>query len=178
MNSLSQIFHAARGESGFAALGKHRLKLISFLGTDSAGKMTLFDTDTAPIAGTYAQSGTTVTVTDVDHGLSTGDIVGICFSAGTGGYAQSGNYEITVTTADTFTVTMLNSDTITNDPACLYVAYTPAAGVTPKRHIMCKNIAASDTYANDIEIPNEGFIFSNGIYVNMTNLAEVGLYYE
>jgi len=178
MTSLSQVHHASRAESGFAALGKHRLKLISFLGTAQAGKLTIFDTDTAPVSGTYAQSTTTVTVTDVGHGLATGDIVGICFSAGTGGTAQSGNYEITVASADTFTITMLNSDTINAGAACLYVAYTPVAGTTPKRHIMCKNVAASDTFANDIEIPNEGFIFNRGIYVNMTNLAEAGLFYE
>lgn len=178
MTNLSQVTHASRAESGFAALGKHRLKLISFVGTASAGKLTFFDTDTAPVSGTYAQSTTTVTVTDVGHGLSTGDIVGICFSAGTGGTAQSGNYEITVTSADAFTVTMLNSDTITGDPACLYVAYTPRPGVIPKRHVMCKSVAASDTFANDLCLPNEGFIFNKGIYVNITNLAEVGMFYE
>jgi hypothetical protein len=178
MNGLSQIFHASRAESGFAALGKHRLKMITFLGTSSAGKVTLFDTDTAPVSGTYAQSTTTVTVTDTDHGLSTGDVVGICFSAGTGGTAQSGNYEITVTGANTFTITVLNSDTINAGAACLYVAYTPGSGATPKRHLLCKNVAASDTFSNDLAFPNSGFIVNRGIYVNMTNLAEVGVYYE
>lgn len=178
MNSLSQIYQASRLESGFAVLGPHRVKLLSFLGTASAGKLTLFDTDTAPVSGTYGQSGTTVTVTDTDHGLSTGDMVGICFSAGTGGTAQSGNYEITVTGANTFTFTVLNSDTITGDPACLYVAFTPAQGTTPKRWIMCKNIAASDTFANDLQIPNSGFYFRRGVYVYMSNLAEVGVFYE
>jgi hypothetical protein len=104
--------------------------------------------------------------------------VGICFSAGTGGTAQSGNYEITVTGADTFTVTMLNSDTISAGAACLYVAYTPSAGTVPKRHFVCKNVAASDTFSNDLSFPNSGFIVNRGIYVNMTNLAEVGVFYE
>ena len=118
MNSLSQVFQVSKRESGFAVLGPHRLKEFSFIGTASEGKFTVYDTDTAPVAGTYAQSGTTVTVTDTDHGLATGDVVGICFATGTGGTACSGNYSITVVDANTFTITMLNSDTITNDPAC------------------------------------------------------------
>jgi ribonuclease BN (tRNA processing enzyme) len=178
MQSLARIHEAGRHESGFAVLGRHRVKLISFLGTASAGKFTLFDTDTAPISGTYGQSGTTVTVTDADHGLATGDMVGICFSAGTGGQAQSGNYEITVVDADTFTVTMLNSDTITGTPACLYVANPASRTGEPKRWVMCKNVAAADTFANDLEIPNSGFLFGIGVYVYMTNLTEVGIFYE
>jgi hypothetical protein len=114
----------------------------------------------------------------VDHGLATGDMVGICFSTGTGGTAQSGNYEITVTDADTFTVTMLNSDTITNDPACHYVSYTPNTGATPKRWLMCKGVAAADTFANVFQVPNSGFITKLGTYFLMTNLLEVDMFYE
>jgi len=178
MDSLSQIYQASRGASGFAALGRHRLKMFSIVGTTSAGKFTVFDTDTAPVSGTYAQSGTTVTVTDVGHGLATGDIVGICFSAGTGGSAQSGNYEITVTSADTFTLTMLNSVTITGTPACVYVSYTPSSGVSPKRWLMCKNISANDTYANVYDMPNNGFLVRRGVYFYMTNLLEADVFYE
>jgi hypothetical protein len=148
------------------------------VGTASASKLTVYDTDTAPVAGTYGQSGTTVTVTDVGHGLATGDIVGICFDTGTGGTAQSGNYEITVADADTFTVTMLNSDTITNDPACNYVSYTPGSGVTPKRWVMCKSLAANDTFANVFQVPNSGFVTKLGAYFLMSNLFEVDMFYE
>lgn len=176
--SLSQIFQVSRRESGFAVLGPHRLKEFSLVGTASAGKLTVYDTDTAPVAGTYGQSGTTVTVTDVGHGLATGDIVGICFDTGTGGTAQSGNYQITVTDSDTFTLTMLNSDTITNDPACHYVSYTPNPGVTPKRWLMCKGIAAADTFANVFQVPNSGFVTKLGTYFLMSNLLEADMFYE
>jgi hypothetical protein len=178
MNSLSQVFQVSKRESGFAVLGPHRLKEFSIVGSTNEGKLTVYDTDTAPVAGTYGQSGTTVTVTDVDHGLATGDMVGICFSTGTGGTAQSGNYEITVTDADTFTVTMLNSDTITNDPACHYVAYTPAQGVIPKRWLMCKGLSANDTFANVFQVPNNGFITKRGAYFLMSNLLEADMFYE
>jgi len=178
MDSLSQIYQVSKRESGFAVLGPHRLKEFSLIGTASAGKLTVFDTDTAPVAGTYAQTGTTVTVTDNGHGLATGDIVGICFETGTGGTATSGNYEITVTGVNTFTITMLNSDTITNDPACNYVSYTPADGVTPKRWLLCKGIAAADTFANVFQVPNSGFITKLGTYFLMSNLLEADMFYE
>lgn len=178
MSSLSQVYQVSKRESGFAVLGPHRLKEFSIIGTASEGKLTVFDTDTAPVAGTYAQSGTTVTVTDTDHGLATGDVVGICFSTGTGGTATSGNYSITVTTADAFTVTMLNSDTITNDPACVYVANSGANQVNPKRWLMCKGVAAGDSFANAFTVPNSGFATKLGVYFFMSNLLEADMFYE
>jgi len=178
MSSLSQIYQVSKRESGFAVLGPHRLEEFSLIGTASEGKFTVYDTDTAPVAGTYAQSGTTVTVTDADHGLSTGDIVGICFAVGTGGTATSGNYPITVTGSGTFTITMLNSDTITDTPACNYVAYTPGPNVTPKRWLMCKGVAAGDSFANAFSVPRDGFIAKRGVYFLMSNLLEADMFYE
>ena len=178
MQSLSQINQGHRHESGFVVLGRRRLKEFSVIGTASAGIIDVFDTDTAPEAGTYAQSGTTVTVTDTGHGLATGDIVGIAFETGTGGTAQPGNYEITVTTANAFTVTMLNSDTISGTPACRYVATTPGPNVTPKRWLMSKRTAAADTFANVFQIPNSGFVTTYGVYFHMANLDEADVFYE
>ncbi len=178
MSGLSQIYQAGRRESGFAVLGVHRLKEFSIVGTASEGKLTVYDTDTAPVSGTYGQSGTTVTVTDTAHGLSTGDVVGICFEAGTGGTATSGNYSITVTGADTFTITMLNSDTITNTPACHYVANSGPNQENPKRWLMCKVVAAGDSFANTFQIPNEGFVTRRGTYFLMSNLLEADVFYE
>ena len=178
MNSLSQIRQVNKRESGFTVLGPHRLKEFSLIGTASEGKFTVYDTDTAPVAGTYAQSGTTVTVTDTDHGLATGDIVGICFYTGTGGTAVSGNYPITVTTANAFTVTMLNSDTITDDPACYYVANSGSKQPTPKRWLMCKGVAAGDSFANTFSVPNEGLVTKLGTYFLMTNILEADVFYE
>ena len=178
MHSTAQIHQGHRHQSGLVVLGRHRLKEVSLVGTASAGLLDVFDTDTAPESGTYAQSGTTVTVTDTGHGLTTGDVVGISFSTGTGGAAQSGNYEITVTTANAFTVTMLNSNTITGTPACRYVASTPAANANPKRWLMSKHTSAGDTFANTFTIPNAGFIASHGIYFHMANLLEADVFYQ
>lgn len=65
------------------------------------------------MAGTYTRSGTTVTVTLVEHWLSDGLWVDLAFGAGTGGTATSGKYTVTVVDADTFTVTDTASGTIT-----------------------------------------------------------------
>ncbi|NDH16877.1 MAG: hypothetical protein EBY48_07355 [Opitutae bacterium] len=178
MNSLSQVQQGHRHESGLVALGSLRLKEFSVVGSASAGTLVVFDTDTAPETGSYAQSGTTVTVTKTNHGLSTGDVVGINFAVGTGGTAQPGNYEITVTTANAFTVTMLNSDTITGTPACQYVSNSGNNQSSPKRWIMSKHTSAADTYANVFQVPNSGFLVRNGVYFLMTNLTEADVFYE
>ena len=178
MNSLSQVFQGHRHGSGVAALGRHRIKEVSIVGTASAGLLDIFDSDTAPETGTYAQSGTTVTVTDTAHGLATGDLVGISFDTGTGGAAGNGNYEITVTSVNAFTVTVLNSATITGTPACRYVATTPNPGTEPKRWLMSKHTSATDIFANTFSIPNSGFLVKTGIYLNMSNLLEADVFYE
>ncbi len=178
MESLSQIFQGHRHESGFVELGRHRLKEFCLVGTSSAGSLDVFDTEIVPTAATYAQSGTTVTVTKSSHGLATGDIVGISFTSGTGGTAQPGNYEITVASSSTFTVTMLNSDTITGTPACSYVSYTPGANAVARRWIMSKNTSASDTFANVFQVPSGGFLVRNGIYFSISNLLTADVFYE
>ena len=94
------------------------------------------------------------------------------------GLVRSGNYEITVTGVNTFTITMLNSDTITNDPACNYVANSGSNQEKPKRWLMCKGIAAADTFANVFQVPNSGFITKLGVYFLMSNLLEADMFYE
>jgi hypothetical protein len=54
------------------------------------------------LSGTYSRTGTTVTVTITSHGLSTGMIANLDFTSGT---ATDGSYSVTVTGANTFTVT-------------------------------------------------------------------------
>ena len=56
--------------------------------------------------GTYSRAGTTVTVTITAHGFSNGNVLAIDFTSGT---ALDGNYTITVTDANTFTLTTVAS---------------------------------------------------------------------
>jgi hypothetical protein len=66
------------------------------------------------IPGTYTRTGTLVTVTMTNHNLpQNGFWVDLVFSAGTGGTATSGTYQVTIVDANTFTVNDSASGTIT-----------------------------------------------------------------
>jgi hypothetical protein len=146
-----------------------RLKGISVTGTASAGTLSLFDTVTAPVTtATYGRSGTTVTITQSAHGLTTGQTIGIDFAAGTGGTATNGTYAVTVTNSSTFTVTDINSGTITASPTLVY---------STGRWLASYDLAAGDSYNNAPFIPGEGVKAFTGIYAYMTNLTAANIYY-
>ena len=154
--------------SGFMVLGRNRVKAISFTGTSTAGYVSLFDTTVAPVTtATYGRSGTTITVSSTGHGLTTGQFIGIDFAAGTGGTATNGNYAVTVTNANTFTVTDINSGSITAGAAMVYA----------NRWILTYDVAASDTFNNAPFIPSDGVIVTDGVYAQMSNLLAVNIYY-
>ena len=153
--------------SGFVVLGRNRLKAVSMVGTATAGTLDIFDTTTAPVAATYARSGTTITVTQTAHGLATGNVVGIAFATASGSSGTNGNYVITVTSSSTFTVTDINSGTI----AALTVAtYAPL-------WLASYDTGASDLFGNFALIPGGGILVKNGIYLNMSNLLSANIYY-
>ena len=158
-------------QSGFFVLGRNRVKGISFFGSGSDATLVLFDTTTAPVTAsvTYARSGTTVTVTKTAHGLITGDVVGIHFDSNTSQSATDGNYTITRTGADTFTLTDINSGTITSTAA----AYVSGGG----RWLMTYEIDSTDTFSNAPFIPGEGVLAVKGIYALMTNIDSSQIYY-
>lgn len=156
-------------QSGFFVTYPVRVKGISFVGTATAGFLVFFDTLTTPVSAsvTYGRSGTTVTVTKTAHGLSTGDKIGIHFESGTGGAATDGNYTITRTGADTFTLTDINTGTITGTPAAVYST----------KWLLTYNVSAGDTYNNAPIIPGEGVRADNGVYVYMSNVEAAQIYY-
>ena len=154
--------------SGFMVLGRNRVKAISFTGTSTAGYVSLFDTTVAPVTtATYGRSGTTITVSSTGHGLTTGQFIGIDFAAGTGGTATNGNYAVTVTNANTFTVTDINSGSITAGAAMVYA----------NRWILTYDVAASDTFNNAPFIPSDGVVVTDGVYAQISNLLAVNIYY-
>ena len=153
--------------SGFAVLGRTRLKAVSMVGTATAGTLDIFDTTTAPVAATYARSGTTITVTKSAHGLSTGDVVGLTFATASGSSGTNGNYVITVASSSTFTVTDINSGTIAGGTVAAYASLWLAS----------YDIGAGDLFGNFALIPGEGVLVKNGIYLSMSNITSANVYY-
>ena len=154
--------------SGFMVLGRNRVKAISFTGSATAGYVTLFDTTVAPVTtATYGRSGTTITVTLSAHGLTTGQTIGVDFAAGTGGTATNGNYLVTVTNSSTFTLTDINSGSIT----------AGAAMVFSSKWLMTYDVAASDSFNNSPFIPDDGVIATDGVYAQMSNVVACNIYY-
>ena len=156
-------------ESGFFVLGRNRVKGVSFFG--GGGTLVLFDTTSAPVSSsvTYAQSGTTVTVSKTSHGLVTGDVVGIHFDSNTGVSATDGNYSITRVDANSFTLTDINSRTITST-AALYVS-----GVN--RWLLTYETHSTDEFQNSPIIPGEGVLVVNGIYAYMSAIDSAQIFY-
>lgn len=144
-----------------------RLKGIIGMGTATAGTVNFWDTTTAPVAMTYARSTNVVTVTLNNHGLTTGQVVGLTFGLdGSGRAATNGNYAVTVTGTNTYTVTDINSGTVSSG----------TAGTQGT-----KWMASFDTNtASDVTtllIPGEGMLAENGIYCQMTNQTAVTVFY-
>ena len=108
-------------------------------------------------------------MTKTSHGLSTGNIVGIHFDSNTSQSATDGNYTITVTDANTFTLVDVNTGTITSTAA----SYVSGGG----RWLMTYEIDATDTFSNAPIIPGEGVLATKGIYALMTNIDSTQIYY-
>ena len=153
--------------SGFVVLGRTRIKAVSMVGTAAAGSLDIFDTTTAPVAATYARSGTTITVTKSAHGLSTGDVVGLTFATASGTSGTNGNYVITVASSSTFTVTDINSGTIAGGTVAAYASLW----------LVSYDIGTGDYFGNYALVPGEGILVKNGIYMSMTNILSANLYY-
>ena len=153
--------------SGFVVLGRNRLKAISMVGTATAGTLDIFDTTTAPVAATYARSGTTITVTKSAHGLADGSAIGLTFATASGTSGTNGNYVITVTSSSTFTVTDINSGTIAGGTVAAYASLWVAS----------YDVGAADLFGNFALIPGEGILVKNGIYLSMSNLLSANVYY-
>jgi hypothetical protein len=165
----TDVKQAHLNNSGILVPFTTRIKGISFTGSASAGSLTLFDSITAPVTtATYARSGTTVTVTQAAHGLSTGQIIGIDFGVGTGGSATNGNYAVTVLTSSTFTITDINSGSITAGATMIY---------STGKWLVTYDVTAADSYNNAPFIPGEGVKADTGVYAYMVNLSAVNIYY-
>jgi len=169
MGMQYDVKQAHLNSSGYLVKYPVRVKGISFTGSASAGTLVVFDTETTPVSAsvTYAQTGTLVTVTKTAHGLITGDVIGIHFLTNAGVSATDGTYDITKTGADTFTLTDINSRTITST----------AAVYTVGKWLLTYGTNAGDYFNNAPIIAGEGIRASNGVYAVMTNITATQIIY-
>ena len=165
--------------TGIAVSGPNRLKGIIYTSGTSAGTINIWDTVSAVTAITsYTRTAKVITVTLASHGLVTGDKIGLTFSSGTGGYGTNGNYVVTVVDSSTYTVTDINSGTITSG---IGGTQTVAGG----RWLFSLDTAATTVSgqpsATSILIPGEGIKADTGIYCQIgtavTNQNGVTVFY-
>jgi hypothetical protein len=163
------VKQAHLNSSGYMVKYPVRVKGLSFAGSATAGYVVLFDTSSTPVSSsvTYAQSGTTVTVTKTAHGLSTGDIIGIHFLSNSGVSATDGTYSITRTGADTFTLTDINSRSIASTAAVYAVG----------KWLLTYETVATDIFTNVPFIPGEGIRAETGVYAEMVNIDAAQIIY-
>jgi hypothetical protein len=155
--------------SGQLVTGRSRLKGVIAIGSATAGTVNIWDASAAPTAVTYARTGTTITVTLAAHGLTTGDTVGLTFGAGTGGWGTNGNYVVTVLTSSTYTVTDINSGSITAGAAA-------SQGAVGSRWMTSWDTTnSSDTVT--LLVPGDGIVATNGLYGQMTNQTGLTVFY-
>ena len=158
---------ASLSYSGFMVKFRTRVKGISVKGSNTAGSLELFDTVTAPVAGTYGRSGTTVTITSNGHGLQVGNPVGLSFAVSNAASATSGNYVVATANTTAFTVTDINSGTVDAGGNCLFA----------NRWIITLRFADGDVYTNYWLIPGEGILAENGVHATMTTLNAATIFY-
>jgi hypothetical protein len=130
--------------SGLMVAYRTRLKgAVVFPFTAATGYSTFVD-DTS-IAGTYARTTTTATITSANHGLATGQWVYLDWDL------TDNPYQVTVTGTDTFTVTVANSG-------------AASGNVTVWTNVLLQADASNAT-AFTIVVPGEGILARNGIRV-------------
>ena len=128
---------------------------------DVDAELLLAHTDSDPdtsVSATYAQSGTTITITKSSHGYTAGNFVTVDFTSGNG---VDGHYEIkTVPSSSTFTLTASASQTTSGN--CTYSAeftkFMPFVNSTyTARGFKFKLNMTSDDPAQSIEIDELGY---------------------
>lgn len=167
MTMQTDVLSAHLNVSGQMVVGRTRLKGLISMGTATAGTINFWDATAAPVAATYGRSGTTVTVTRVGHGLNTGDTVGLTFALdGSTRAATNGNYVVTRLTADTYTVTDINSGTVSTGTAC-------TEGT--RWLVSIDTNTASDVVT--LLFPGQGVLARNGVYGQLSNQTSLTVFY-
>jgi hypothetical protein len=142
--------------SGLMIGGRVRLKGAVIFPFSAATGYTTFVDDTS-VAGTYARTTTTATITSANHGLKTGDWVYLDWDL------ADNPYQVTVTGTDTFTVTVANSG-------------ATSGNVTIWDRVLMQADASNAT-AFSIVIPGDGIVARDGIRVFLATDIHATIFY-
>ena len=142
--------------SGLAVGYRTRLKgAVIFPFTGATGYSSFVDNTS--IAGTYARTTTTATITSANHGLTTGQWVYLDWDL------TDNPYQVTVTGTNTFTVTVANSGA--------------ASGNVTIWTTVLLQADASNATAYTIVIPGQGILSPNGIRVFLATDIHATVFY-
>jgi len=147
--------------SGLMIPFRTRVKAVFFgVATTTSGLVGLYDD--VSIAGTYARSTTTATVTAPNHGLIVGEWAFIDWSGGTN--PTDDFYQVaTVTDANTFTVAVADA----GDASGVATVYNNV--------LVMSTVSASNDVFNIV--PGEGILARNGVRVFLENSITATVYY-
>lgn len=147
--------------SGTAVSYRTRLKGITVTsGTVSARNIAIAD-PTVVLSGTWSRSGTLVTVTINDNGLTEGQRVFLDVAAGT--TMRDGVYTASNVTQNTFTVTSATSGT--------------ASGTVDMYTKIYLELDTYNTIGLPIKVPGEGILCENGIFVGLGSSVTATIFY-
>ena len=159
MQTDVKAYHSPTSTSGLAFGGRTRLKGVVIANT-TANASTVMICNNVSLSGTYSISGTTVTVTtSIPHGFATGARLFLTFTSGAG---VSNAVVATVTGATTFTGTVASATTSGN--VSVYYQILLEADIT-------------NTVPYTINIPGEGIVAQDGIYVGVPVNVSATVFY-
>jgi hypothetical protein len=180
----TDVLSAHLNASGFFLLNgtssRLRLKQITYSPNGgNAGSLWFFDTLVVPTTAVYQRTGNTVTVTSTNHGLTSGQQIGIAFGGTSGGSGTDGNYVVTVTGTSTFTVTDPSSGSVSGGTPCYYVIAYPngVANNAPQKFVTAFDTFTSQTNTQQVLIPGEGVLIQNGLYAQFSYITFCTIFY-
>jgi hypothetical protein len=148
-------------ESVTAVNYRTRLKGVTVSSATVSARNIAIADPTAVKSGTWSRSGTLVTVTIANNGVSDGDRVFLDVAAGT--TMRDGVYAVSNATQNTFTVTSATSGT--------------ATGTVDMYTSIYLELDTYNTIGLPVKVPGEGILCENGIFVGLGANVTATIFY-
>lgn len=148
-------------ESGTVINYRTRLKALTVSPASASLRNIAIADPTVSKSGTWSRTGTTVTVTINDNGLTNGQRVFLDVATGT--TMRDGVYEVSNVTTNTFTVTSATSGV--------------ASGTVTMYTNLLLEVDTFNTLSLPIVVPGEGLLCKNGMFVGLGANMTVTVFY-